>query len=198
MSTPDDQTDREPPSKQRDQGLTITLSGCEADLTAKLRRAARQTLQSEGYRCGRLDIAVVGDTEMRRQHARWMGVEAATDVLSFDLRDEIRVGRVDGQLLVCKSVARRRARSRDLDWRAELALYVVHGCLHLCGYDDHGQDDMAAMHRREDDILSSLGWGPVYSGKRANGGGGRRSDHARRGGRSGDRLLDARRRRPDA
>ncbi len=116
---------------------------------------------------------------MRRQHRDWMGDGSVTDVLTFDMR-EIRgrprgrkAGRpiepIDGQLLVCEAVARRRARAFKTDWRGELALYVVHGCLHLCGYNDCRRRDAAAMHRREDQILCDLEFGPVYSAARATG-----------------------------
>lgn len=166
MSASDESAHRKPRSETTGRGLTITVLGCPDGLPAELRRAARRTLRAEGYRCGELEIAVVGDAEMRRQHARWLGDDATTDVLSFDLRAKPRAGRVDGQLLVCKSVARRRARSRKTDWRGELLLYVVHGCLHLSGYDDGGAASAARMHHREDEILTALGWGPVFSGRR--------------------------------
>jgi len=100
---------------------------------------------------------------MRREHARWLGESGGTDVLAFDLRERKRADLVEGQLIVCQCVARRRARSRGGNWLAELLLYVVHGCLHLCGYDDVRPRDAAEMHRREDEILTQMGAGPVYS-----------------------------------
>jgi probable rRNA maturation factor len=145
-------------------GLSIIISGAAAALKPAIRRAARRTMLSQGYGQGRLEIALVDGTEMRRQHRQWMGLASMTDVLSFDLRDRPRRGRVDGQLIVCETVARRRAGRDDTDWRAEVLLYVVHGCLHLCGHDDHRAADAARMHRQEDELLSLLGWGPVFHG----------------------------------
>lgn len=164
MSTTDDQSDQDATGNSPDRRLTITVSGCSQDLISKIRRAARKALRAGGCRGGQLDIAVVGEAEMRRQHAHWKGEVGATDVLTFDLGDGPSSARIDGQLLVCTSVARRRARTRKTDWHGELLLYVVHGCLHLCGYDDHQAEEAARMHRREDQILASLGWGPVFSG----------------------------------
>lgn len=57
----------------------------------------------------------------------------------------------------CDAPAQRRAAL------AELALYVVHGVLHLAGYDDHSTADYQRMHAREDQILRRLGWGPVFA-----------------------------------
>ena len=47
-------------------------------------------------------------------------------------------------------------------WQRELALYVVHGCLHLCGHDDRRPTDFSKMHALEDRILTNIGIGPVF------------------------------------
>ena len=188
MSTSDDQADQDrPPSGSRRARLHIEVSGGPDGMERDIRDAARRAIRSQAYTQGTLEIAIVGDTEMRRQHEMWMGLDTPTDVLSFDLRDDVDavpqstsretqrterktrrtdpVRSVDGQLIVCKSVARRRARARGSDWRAELLLYVVHGYLHLCGHDDHDPDAAAMMHEQEDRILTALGWGTVFAGK---------------------------------
>jgi len=155
--------------EQADQDLTsgprlrITITGCPQGMENAVQKAARHALETGGHDRGELEVAIVSAQQMRRQHAEWMGEDSTTDVLSFDLREQAEARRVDGQLLVCKSVARRRARSRKTDWRGELLLYVVHGCLHLCGLDDGDQASSENMHRLEDEILRDLGWGPVFS-----------------------------------
>lgn len=111
-----------------------------------------------------MEVAIVGDAEMRRQHEWWKGCRDVTDVLSFDLREHAKPSNVDGQLIVCETVARRVAKAGGTNWDGELLLYVVHGCLHLCGHDDRRRGEAARMHAAEDAILSELGWGPVYSG----------------------------------
>lgn len=163
MTPDEDHSEQEPPAGRQTQQLHIVVSDCPDGIEKDVVRAARTTLRSQGFAHGELEIAVVSDAEMRRQHEAWMGDASTTDVLTFDLREAPRKGRVEGQLIVCVSVARRRARLRRADWRGELLLYVVHGCLHLCGMDDHEAEDAAAMHAREDELLSRLGWGPVYS-----------------------------------
>ncbi len=147
--------------------ITVTVSGCSDGLKKNIRRAARATLSAEGIPRGQLEVAVVVDREMKRLHKAWMGKTATTDVLTFDLQHpKIKTAKnqsIDGQIVVCETVARRRTRAGRRDWRDELLLYVVHGCLHLCGYDDHRERDSARMHRREDEILTRLGHGAVYS-----------------------------------
>jgi probable rRNA maturation factor len=66
-------------------------------------------------------------------------------------------------------VARRCAllRSKSRRWRsaarAELALYLTHGILHLAGYNDHRPAEFRRMHAREDTLLAEFGLGPVFN-----------------------------------
>lgn len=150
--------------------LTVDVTGRAQGVHAELRRAVARTLSGEDRRLGHVDVAVVDEPTMRRLHARWMDDPSLTDVLTFNLSDgseDKKRGRrpirlVDAQLVVCDAVARRRARERKGTWQGELVLYVVHGCLHLCGYDDRRPADAQRMHRHEDAILTQLGYGPVY------------------------------------
>lgn len=143
--------------------MTIVVSDARGPLAAMLRRACREALSREGVTTGRLEVAVVGAARMRTLHRRWMSVDSPTDVLTFDLRDQPAEKAVDAQLVLCETAARSEARRTGGDWRRELLLYAVHGCLHLCGYDDRRRADAVRMHRREDEILTALGHGPVFS-----------------------------------
>ncbi|RIK64851.1 MAG: rRNA maturation RNase YbeY [Planctomycetota bacterium] len=147
--------------------VTIVVTGADAPLSNLVRRAARAALAAQGVLAGRLEIAVVGEARMRAVHAQWLADSSVTDVLTFDLSDGPANSVVDGQVLVCAPVARRRASERGIDWRHELLLYVVHGCLHLCGFDDRRNADAKCMHVREDQILRRIGVGPVYYCRKA-------------------------------
>ena len=131
-----------------------------------LRRAAQATLQRHGVRTAHLSIALVDDAWMARLHERHLGHRESTDVLTFDLGNSD--GRtdhsttIDGEIVVSVDTATREADARSHSVDAELALYVVHGTLHLLGYGD-GDDRVAArMHRIEDEILVQIGLGVVY------------------------------------
>lgn len=141
----------------------VTVTHSPAGMDRSIIEAAQAALRSRRFTKGSLHVAVISDARMRREHARWMNDDEPTDVLTFDLRDDAVKGLVDGELLVCSAVARERARGYGGDWRAELLLYVVHGCMHLCGYDDHEPAEAAEMHRLEDRVLKKLGWGEVFA-----------------------------------
>lgn len=147
--------------RRREVGGEVRATGGPHKLNQLLEGVARAACAAEESAVTRIDIAVIDAVEMKRQHRQWMGDGGVTDVLTFDLRDR-RGGPIEGQILVCIDLAKKRAGPHG-DWRRELALYVVHGCLHLCGYDDHDPRDFARMHAREDEILESLELGRVFS-----------------------------------
>ena len=99
---------------------------------------ARRVLEAEGVVEGELGLLFVGREEMRRLKREHLGIDEATDVLSFPLdgREELPDGvpRALGDVVLCPEVV-------GEDWRAPL----VHGLLHLLGYD-HGEE-MAERER---------------------------------------------------
>jgi len=132
-----------------------------------LTRLVRFVAQAEGQRLGQIDLAIVGEDEITAHNRRWLRHDRATDVISFDLSEAGSEGKMPsprkggtpsprglcGQLIVCGEVAAEQARLRGLPARQELMLYVVHGLLHLMGYDDLAIRAAAKMHAREEELL---------------------------------------------
>lgn len=138
--------------------VAVQWIGSRAFLTAaELRRTARAALREGGRPALRLSIAVVPDRQLTRLHAEWLGDPTPTDVLSFDLTDDLSEA---GEIVASHTCARRTARARKVEPGRELALYVVHGVLHLCGHDDHTARERTAMRAAEQRVLAALGWPP--------------------------------------
>lgn len=116
-----------------------------------LRRAAEYALRQEGFRRGRLSIAVVGDRAMSRLHERHLAIPGPTDVLTFDFGSAPPT--IEAEIVVCGHVALRAARGSRSEAIRELALYVTHGVLHVAGYDDHTPEGFTRMHAREFALL---------------------------------------------
>jgi probable rRNA maturation factor len=110
-----------------------------------------------------LSVAMVNDARMSELHAQFMGIAGPTDVLTFGLDHDGRGKVTAGEVIVCVPEARRQAAERGIELRMELLLYALHGMLHLCGFDDRTDRGFRTMHRREDDILTALGFGPVFA-----------------------------------
>jgi probable rRNA maturation factor len=96
---------------------------------------------------------------MSTLHRRYLQRAGPTDVLSFDFGSDRACGYLDAEIVVCADLARERTvhcRAALAAARAELALYVVHGILHLAGYDDHTPSTARRMHARERALLPEL------------------------------------------
>ena len=127
---------------------------------ASLRRWARL---AAGARRGELGIRVVGAGESRALNARWRGRDAATNVLSFPAAPEL-AGRQIGDIVVCAPVVAREAREQGKALAAHWAHMVVHGTLHLLGFDHERERDARRMEGRERALLARLGLGDPYAG----------------------------------
>ena len=122
----------------------------------KITRLVAFVARSEGAALLDVDIAVVGADEMARLNERYHGYVGPTDVLSFDLSGPRDAG-LSAEIVVCSDVAVAEAAKRDGRPQNELLLYVVHGLLHLLGYDDPaGTAEAEWMHVREAQLLDAF------------------------------------------
>jgi len=123
-------------------------------LIRKLARAAGP----EHWSHSAVSIAVVDDAAITDLNSRYLGKARPTDVLAFPLDDVDASDRpLIGEVVVSAERAAEEAAARGLRPEEELALYVVHGILHLCGYDDHDAAGRRAMRAREAEILAAFG-----------------------------------------
>ena len=102
---------------------------------------ARRTLEAEGTAGVELSVALVDRREMTRLHERYLGEPGPTDVLSFTMDEEGLLGDV----VICPEVAT----EQNPDADAELRLLLVHGILHLLGYDHEADDQRREMWDRQ-------------------------------------------------
>ena len=112
---------------------------------------------------GDVTLRVVGRDEGRALNARYRGRDYATNVLSFPaapLPDGSRP--IRGDLVLCAPVIAREAREQGKPAAAHWAHMVVHGCLHLAGYDHERDREAAAMEGEERRILAKLGYPDPY------------------------------------
>jgi probable rRNA maturation factor len=113
-----------------------------------------------------IGVRVVSPAESRRLNARFRGRDKPTNVLSFPAV-ELPVATADdpqslGDLVICPQVLRTEAREQKKSLRAHWAHLVVHGSLHLIGYDHERDGDAHRMERREIAVLRRLGFANPY------------------------------------
>ena len=110
-------------------------------------RAVLATLESAAPRVrGEVTVVLTGDPEIRRLNRDFRGKDRATDVLSFDIGDGRQGGEPFGDIVISVQTALQQARAYDAPLDEELRRLVVHGALHLCGFDHQDRKEAARMH----------------------------------------------------
>jgi len=117
-------------------------------------------------RSGELTVRIVGEIESAALNERFRNVMGATNVLAFPYDESPFEGSKEseliGDLVVCAPVLEREAVAQDKALSAHWAHILIHGTLHLLGYDHQNIEDTKAMEERERDLLGSLGFEDPY------------------------------------
>ena len=133
---------------------------------ARVRSAGKALLAAVGHSDSQLSLVMVGDDEMRRLNRRYRGQRKTTDVLSFAQLEGDAIESADdshlGDVVVSVPVARRQARQGGWTLEEELLRLVIHGLLHVLGYDHEKSVREARRMQREEarlcDVLAAAGY----------------------------------------
>jgi probable rRNA maturation factor len=90
-----------------------------------------------------VEIILISDRRMSALHRRFMGIAGPTDVITFQ----------HAEIFISTETARRQAREQGTTLRHELHLYIVHGLLHLHGFDDRALADRRRMHAAQEKVV---------------------------------------------
>lgn len=126
---------------------------------ARLRKWAHAALERDAQ----ITVRLVGQAEGRALNRNFRGKDYATNVLTFVFRD---APPFEGDLALCVPVIAREAREQGKSIAAHYAHLVVHGVLHLQGYDHENDADALVMEKRESQIVTGLGYPDPYGVKR--------------------------------
>lgn len=126
-----------------------------------LRTVTRALLDEElGLKTYQLGIHLVEPEEMAQVNWDYLQHEGSTDVITFDYLPEVPPGEpapeLYGELYICVDDALKQAKEFKTHWTEELARYVVHGVLHLRGYDDLEPAKRKVMKREENRLVKAL------------------------------------------
>jgi probable rRNA maturation factor len=142
--------------RRREPVLVVGHSGVRLPLPAAwVRRVVRSVLEGERRQVD-VGVTFVGPGAMRKLNLEWKGREAVTDVLAFPLRHP--GGRLTGDVYICAAEARRQARLHGVPAAQELVRLVIHGTLHVLGYDhpDGPGRTHSAMWRRQERYVKAF------------------------------------------
>jgi probable rRNA maturation factor len=139
--------------------LTVQYAVNRRGLPSRLRRWARAALE----RSACVTVRVVGTTEARALNRHFRGRDHPTNVLTFVLRER---PRLEGDIALCAPVIAREARAQGKSAAAHYAHLMVHGILHLQGYDHETEREARAMERQESRVVARLGFPDPYGSER--------------------------------
>ena len=149
--------------------ISITRLCDAADVADRqLVRTIEATLRRFAVKNAVISVAIIDDGRIADLNEKHLGHTGPTDVLTFDLRDDAAKAapspydQIDGEIVVSIDTAAREAAARGHTLDAELSLYLAHGTLHLLGHDDDSPENAQKMHILENEVLSSIGVGPVF------------------------------------
>ena len=145
----------------------------EKAVTAAVAESAFPQLAS-GKRITELSVRLAGDEEVHALNAKWRGKDKPTNVLSFPMADAEELadgGPVDaelmlGDIILAHGVCAREAEEKQIPVERHAAHLMVHGTLHLLGYDHHDDAGAADMEAREVRALARLGIANPFEGER--------------------------------
>lgn len=149
-----------------------------------LESVIQRVLVEEQIESAVIGLALVDDREIHRLNQQYLGHDYPTDVISFPLHDSCadgatgldadhqtysdteieissRITSIEGELIVSTETANREAAAHGWSPDAELLLYIVHGLLHVCGYDDIADEERPKMRNRERELLAHWGLRPT-------------------------------------
>ena len=136
----------------------VACEGLRAPVAAhRIADAARRVLRAEGVCAAMVSVTLVSPSAMARLNRRHLGHSGATDVISFGFSPTPGAG-VVGDVYICPDVARANARAARCGVREELLRLVVHGTLHVLGWDhpEDGARESSPMWRRQEVLLAGI------------------------------------------
>lgn len=122
-----------------------------------LKAAARAVLEGEHVTRAKVTLAFVTDPHIHRLNKQYLDHDEPTDVLTFPYSGLPKPNQtLEGEVIIGYETAKEYAADRGHAHELELTLYVIHGCLHLAGYDDTNPASTAIMREREQHYLTLL------------------------------------------
>ncbi len=124
-----------------------------------------ETVLKEEEAEGEISLAVVGENRMRKLNKRYRGKNKVTDVLSFPEQEveieKFKIGPKEeskglGEIVICLKRIKKNARRNDKEVKNELDLVLIHGVLHLLGYDHQEEQEAQEMEQKQEQYLNKV------------------------------------------
>ena len=123
----------------------------------RITKAVLKILSIEGIRnSGEKTFCFVNDTKIKELNSKYLGKNKPTDVIAFDIAEPKSPDKIFADIAISTDRAIDNAARFKTSPLFELYLYVIHGVLHILGYDDRNKKDKLLMRKRESHLLKTL------------------------------------------
>lgn len=123
-----------------------------------LQKIIKELLNNEGLSCSELSLYFVDEKAIKKLHKKYFNDSSTTDCISFpiDSPSEKSQYSILGEIFICTDIAIKYAKDHNLNPLDETALYIIHGFLHLIGYDDISEKDKTIMRKKEKSCMNLI------------------------------------------
>lgn len=139
--------------------MVIDLQNLQGEIKVseeKIKKCAEQALEALGEGKSELSLLLVNDAYIRRLNHKYRNVDSRTDVLAFSMREGEGLSKkspILGDVVISVETAKREAEKRNKKLHEEICLYLIHGVLHLLGYDDSVTHERKKMEAKQKELL---------------------------------------------
>ncbi len=122
----------------------------------KLFSLVRKIAELSGENEGVLSLSFVGEKKIREINKNFRHKDSPTNVISFPFMDVVSGRKLLGDVVICPLVAKKQALEQGNDFNDYIAFLIIHGFLHLLGYDHIREEDRLVMEKKEEEIFRKL------------------------------------------
>ncbi len=120
---------------------------------AIIKKWIKRVVEASGKKVGDVNIIFCNDPSILEINQQFLGHDYYTDIITFDYCEG---NTVSGELYISVDTVEANAQEYNETFRNEIHRVIIHGILHLLGYDDHSEEDIAQMREQEDLALDNL------------------------------------------
>ena len=144
-------------------GLFLEILNEQEDILIeeeRIRCVCEKILTDAGIVTGRIGIVIVDNETIHNLNKDFLQHDYPTDVISFQVESEMESGYLEGEVIVSAEMAQSRAPEFGWSDKEEVILYVIHGLLHLVGFDDRTAEEWKVIREKERYYLRHAGFEP--------------------------------------
>ncbi|MBM3252232.1 MAG: rRNA maturation RNase YbeY [Candidatus Omnitrophica bacterium] len=126
-------------------------------LKKEIKKKIKKILFLQNKKDANLSIVLTNDQIIKNLNREFLGKNYPTDVLAFNLKNKNQAqDSIEAEIIISIETAEKNSKIYKTSFKYETLLYLVHGILHLCGYDDRRKNDRERMRKREEYILRKI------------------------------------------